>query len=130
SFGAVTGSLVNAYAPFGWDETLPLMKQLEEWGMVTRGLLIASIPALQFMELETITILRGWQREPAPRIKVHITISAADPVNPYGTVLPWPDNAHANFARRPGNFLVFEDGVWVYWIESNGKHVVRISDGA
>jgi len=132
AFGGVTGAIVNAYAPFGWDAALPLFKQLEEWGVATRGLFVEGVPALQFMERETISTLRGWETPtPAdePSGRAAALVSAADPAVPYGVALPWPDVPGADFARKPGNYLVFIDGGWTYWIESNGKHIVRVAEG-
>jgi ATP-dependent Lhr-like helicase len=131
AFGGVTSGIVNAYAPFGWDAALPLLKQLEEWGAVTRGLFVESVPTLQFMERETITALRGWERESAPIERTAVVVvSAADPAVPYGVAMPWPDVPGADFSRKSGNQLVFVGGVWTYWMESNGKHIVRIAPGA
>src|SRR5690606_18038963 len=66
AFGGVTGAIVNAYAPFGWESAEPFFKQLEEWGVVTRGLFVEGIPALQYMERDTIPALRGWDTTAAP----------------------------------------------------------------
>lgn len=127
SFGAVTKDIVHAYAPFGWDAALPLFKQLEEWGMVTRGLFIEGVPSLQFMERDTLDALRGRPSAiPAPASRGPVLVNAADPSVPYGTALPWPDAPGANFARKSGNDLIIDDGVWTYWIEANGKHIVRV----
>ena len=125
SFGAVTKDIVNSYAPFGWDAALPLLKQLEDWGMVTRGLFIRDVPSLQFMERETLSSLRGWRQEDTTADAV--LVSAADPAVPYGTALPWPDAPGASFSRKSGNYLLYVGGVWTYWIESNGKHIVRVT---
>ncbi|HZG56018.1 DEAD/DEAH box helicase [Paenibacillus sp.] len=139
AFGGVTGAVVNAYAPFGWDAALPLLKQLEEWGLVARGFFVDGVPALQFMERETISSLRGWEApDPQPQQPSQqssqappacLLVGAADPAVPYGVALPWPDIPGAAFARKAGNYLVFVNGEWRYWIESNGKHIVRLGDG-
>ena len=128
AFGGVTGAIANAYAPFGWDAALPLFKQLEEWGVAARGLFVEGVPALQFMEPDTIAALRGWEREAEPPAGA-VLVSAVDPAVPYGVAVPWPDAPGASFARKSGNYLVFVDGAWTYWLESNGKHIVRIGEG-
>lgn len=128
TFGAVTSGIVNAYAPFGWDAALPLLKQLEEWGWATRGLFIEGVPTLQFMERETIPALRGWERSDGPPERRIAVVAATDPVVPYGVALSWPDAPVADFARKPGNALVFVDGVLTYWIEAHGKRVARIGE--
>jgi len=128
AFGGVTGAIANAYAPFGWDAALPLFKQLEEWGVAARGLFVEGVPALQFMDPDTIAALRGWEREAEPPAGT-VLVSAADPAVPYGVAVPWPDAPGASFARKSSNHLVFVDGAWTYWLESNGKHIVRIGEG-
>ncbi|HZG78395.1 MAG TPA: DEAD/DEAH box helicase, partial [Paenibacillus sp.] len=128
AFGGVTGSLVNAYAPFGWDAAQPLFRQLEEWGVVSRGLFVAGVPTLQFMEREAVSALRGWERDASGSAAGALLVGATDPAVPYGVAVPWPDAPGADFARKAGNFLVFAQGEWAYWIESNGKHIVRVAD--
>jgi len=128
AFGGVTGSLVNAYAPFGWDAAQPLFRQLEEWGVVSRGLFVAGVPTLQFMEREAVSALRGWERDASGSAAGALLVGATDPAVPYGVAVPWPDAPSADFARKAGNFLVFAQGEWAYWIESNGKHIVRVAD--
>ncbi|MCI3920658.1 DEAD/DEAH box helicase [Paenibacillus sp. TRM 82003] len=128
TFGAVTSGIVNAYAPFGWDAALPLLKQLEEWGWATRGLFIEDVPTLQFMERETIPALRGWERSDAPADRRLALVSATDPATPYGIALPWPDVPNADFARKPSHALAFVDGVFTYWIEAHGKRITRIAE--
>ncbi|WP_456093979.1 Lhr family helicase [Paenibacillus alkalitolerans] len=129
SHGMLTKDIVAHYAPYGWDELLPVLKRLEEWGMLVRGLFVDGVPALQFMERETIESIRRTGESAASSESADVVIiSAADPANPYGIVLPWPDLKGANFARKPGNQLIIQGGSWAYWFESNGKHIVRLAE--
>jgi ATP-dependent helicase Lhr and Lhr-like helicase len=141
-FGLITKEIVAQHAPYNWDELLPVLKKLEEWGMLTRGLFIDGLPALQFMERSFLEAIRRESAESAAATGEtfagataaavaddsgdYVILSAADPANPYGAALPWPDHPSANFARKGGNHLIFLNGVWIFWFETGAKHIVRI----
>jgi ATP-dependent Lhr-like helicase len=126
SCGIVSKELVVKSSPYSWEELLPVLKQLELWGVVTRGLLIQGVPALQFAKRELIAEVRQpflYQDKEAVTI-----LSAADPVNPFGLSTEWPQVRGTSFSRKSGNFLVLHQGKWCYWLENNGRKVVEIGD--
>ncbi|WP_274365144.1 DEAD/DEAH box helicase [Paenibacillus thermotolerans] len=129
--GMLTKDIVAQYAPYSWEELLPVLKRLEEWGMLTRGLFIEGAAALQFMEHDAVDALRkdaGDSQGLQLADDELIIVNAVDPANPYGIALPWPEHPQAKFARKSGNQLILRGSRPVYWFESNGKHIVRLSD--
>ncbi|MFB9330707.1 DEAD/DEAH box helicase [Paenibacillus aurantiacus] len=125
SFGLVSKELAGQISPFGWDAHLPALRQLEHLGIVTRGVLVAGEPALQFARREQIAAVG---RPLAPGESEGYTIIAAvDLANPFGLSTDWPDVPGAGFARKGGNYLVLQGGRWRYWIESNGRKIVSLA---
>ncbi|ASS67375.1 DEAD/DEAH box helicase [Paenibacillus sp. RUD330] len=129
SYGILSRDLVAAVSPFSWDELLPLLKRLEEWGVLVRGFLIAGMPSMQFATREMAEAVR----HPLPQDTARslTVLSAADPANPFGLVADWPQEGKGVFARKPGNYLVLENGRWLYWIENNARkiHPLSASEG-
>ncbi|GIP38391.1 DEAD/DEAH box helicase [Paenibacillus sp. J31TS4] len=109
-------------APYSWETLSGVLKQLEEWGVATRGMLVQGIQAMQFASRETVEALRS----PAPLLGEAILLSAVDPANPYGASVPWPQRKGVAFARKPGNYLLLADGRWVLWIENNGRRITEM----
>lgn len=125
SYGIVTKELVSAVAPFQWDRLLPMLKQLEAWGTVTRGMFVDGEATMQF----TTPAIAEAVRAAVPSAGDHgiTVVSAVDPVNPYGLIADWPRAANTQFARKNGHFLVMRGAQWLYWIENNGRRI-RVMD--
>ncbi|WP_274654952.1 DEAD/DEAH box helicase [Paenibacillus humicola] len=126
SCGIVSKELVAAASPFAWDELLPVLRQLEHWGVVTRGMLIRGVQTLQFARRELLERVR--QPLPGQDADAVTVLSAADPSNPFGLAADWPDAPGASFARKSGSYLILHRGRWRYWIENNGRKIVEIPE--
>lgn len=122
-YGILTRSAQAPGAPYPWEQLSGMLRRLEEWGMVTRGHFIRSIPAMQFSTKDQVELLEADPQMPDGQ---PVLVSAADPANPFGAWLDWPDVPGAQFARKPGNFLVYDGGRWLMWLENYGKHMVTI----
>jgi ATP-dependent Lhr-like helicase len=120
SCGIITKELVGTLTPFRWDELLPVLRRLEEWGVVTRGLFIRDVQTMQFTTREIADTIRSSQPDSSP---MPTLLSAVDPANPFGLVMDWPADRGISFARKNGNYLVLQGGQWIYWIENNGKRI-------
>ncbi|WP_245996292.1 DEAD/DEAH box helicase [Paenibacillus taihuensis] len=125
SFGIVSKDLVQQLSPFSWDELLQVLKQLEQWGVVTRGLLVQGVQTLQFARREHIDSVRQpMMNQDSDTITV---LAATDPANPFGLAADWPSAGKGTgFARKSGNFLVLQHGRWRYWLENNGRNIVEL----
>jgi len=108
---------------FAWEQLYDACKQLEQMGMLTRGFWIDGIQSLQFAKPETIEQLQL----PMTMAQDHIAVmTAADPMNPYGILLDWPDTPEVQFTRRQGNCIVLVNGRCALWIENKGKRIMTL----
>lgn len=122
-YGVLARSVVSLGVPYRWEQLSDVLERLEEWGLATRGFFIGDAPFLQFTTPEEAERLRRPKPEEAASL---VPVSAADPANPYGMLVPWPDVPGARFSRKPGNYLVFRGDRWVLWVEQYGKSVVSL----
>ncbi|NHN31791.1 DEAD/DEAH box helicase [Paenibacillus agricola] len=138
--GIITKEVVSQYAPFLWETMVKVLKRLEELGTLTRGLFVRGITSMQFMERDVVDMIRKVDPLPAPVVgeagqskqtqqaEQAVAIHAADPADLFGTVLPWPEVEGIHFTRKQGNFLVYDRGMWVCWIENYGRKIVFLKD--
>lgn len=120
SHGILTRELVNQTSPFDWDRLLPVMRQLEEWGAVSRGLFIRDKQAMQFTTRELMSTIRDPLQLGGDEL---IVLSAVDPANPFGLIADWPSEQGITYARKSGNYLVLKGERWVAWIENHGRRI-------
>jgi ATP-dependent Lhr-like helicase len=61
-----------------------------------------------------------------------VVLAAADPANPYGAALPWPQHpgevGHKP-GRKAGSLVVLVDGYLVLYVERGGKTLLSFADG-
>lgn len=126
-YGMINRDLVAKTAPLRWESVYPALKQLESWGALTRGAFVRGVSRTQFATRETGEAIRL----PLPSLQAEAmtVLSAADPANPFGLLLDWPDGVrHASFSRAPGNYLLLRGDRWLYWLESRGKKIVSAGE--
>ncbi|MNC30719.1 putative ATP-dependent helicase Lhr [compost metagenome] len=119
-FGLLTRGAAAFASPYGWEQLSGVLRKLEDWGMAVRGFFVKDITAMQFTTRDTVEQLES--ALPADTGKP-VLLSAVDPANPYGAWVEWPELPVVQFARKPGNFLVYEGNALCLWIESFGKHI-------
>jgi len=120
SHGILTRELVQQASPFDWETLLPVMRQLEEWGAVSRGRFILDKQAMQFTSRELMAAMRSPLQAGSEETTL---LSAVDPANPYGLIADWPADPGTAYARKSGNYLVLKGERWVAWIENNGRRI-------
>lgn len=127
-YGIITKDLVSALCPFPWEAIQTALRQLEEWGLVVRGLFITDLHALQFATKEFITLLHQQAGSSTESQQPKFTLlNAVDPANPFGLLVPWPEASGISFSRKSGNYLAMKGDQWLYWIENNGKRIFHIA---
>ena len=121
--GAVEESFALAYK---------VLSGFEDAGKALRGYLIEGLGAAQFSTPATIDRLRSYQdsddvagwpsgtRDP----RVHV-LAAADPANPYGAALPWPEQGPS---RGAGAIVVLIDGLLAAHVTRGGKNMTTFFD--
>ena len=96
--GVVTrGAVVAERAPGGFAATYRVLAAFEDAGRVRRGYFVEGLGASQFGTAGAVDRLRGTARPagdgPGDSPTRTVVLAAADPANPYGAALPWPERA-------------------------------------
>ena len=91
-----------------WRDLLICYRRLELTGELRGGRFVSGFTGEQFALPEALEALRALKKRPGTATQQEIKISAADPLNLAGVILPGP-----RIAAVPSNFVVFRDGVVV-----------------
>ncbi len=136
-YGIVTrGSVVAEETPGGFAAVYKVLSAFEESGKVRRGYFVESLGAAQFATAGAVDRVRAFVSSDADRIPGGgLVLAAADPANPFGAALPWPDrvgddDARHRPARRAGALVVLVDGAPVLYAERGGRTLLSFSDDA
>ncbi len=139
-YGVVTrGSVAAEGIPGGFSVIYKVLASAEETGRVRRGYFVEGLGAAQFATAGAIDRLRAGAKPitthrnpwdpPAPAEGARaVVMAAADPANPYGGALPWPesDGGHKP-GRKAGALVVLADGALTLYIERGGKSLLSWS---
>jgi ATP-dependent Lhr-like helicase len=118
-YGVVTRETVLAEgSPGGFAGVYGVLRALEESGKVRRGYFVSGLGAAQFAVPGAVDRLRE-HREATPEPRP-IALPAADPAQPYGATLPWPD-AGGRPSRAAGAYLVCLDGSPAAFLERGAR---------
>lgn len=123
--------------PGGFAAVYPMLRELEEAGHVRRGHFVEGFTGAQFALPGVVDRLRA-RRESAGDALV---LSAADPANPWGAVLPWPlaspngsdaaeratPRALARPRRLAGARVVLVEGRPVLYLEPGGRSLLTLA---
>ena len=139
-YGVVTrGSVAAEGVPGGFSVIYNVLASAEETGRVRRGYFVEGLGAAQFATSGAIDRLRAGAKPitshrnpwdaPAPTESARaVVLAAADPANPYGAALPWPESEGGHKpGRKAGALVVMVDGVLALYIERGGKSLLSWS---
>ncbi|WHZ13481.1 MAG: DEAD/H associated domain protein [Nitrospira sp.] len=102
-----------------WRDLLVCYRRLESTGEIRGGRFVGGFTGEQFALPEALESLRALKKRPGAAVQQEIKISAADPLNLAGLMLPGP-----RIAAVPSNFVVFRDGLVIRTVvgrESNDR---------
>ena len=71
----------------GYATVYPVLRAMEEKGMIRRGMFVDGLGAAQFAMPAAVDLLRSLRKQEGKLDTVHL--AATDPANPYGSVLKW-----------------------------------------
>ncbi len=124
--------------PGGFSTIYPVLKEMEESGRARRGLFVAGLGATQFAMPAALDLIRSLRDEPERAEVVHL--AAADPANPYGTVLKWPaleertqgqggegpveDTGGRMLARSVGASVILVNGVLAAYLRRRNPEIL------
>ncbi len=129
-YGIVTREHVRAEGIVGgFSAVYPELSQLEILGLARRGYFVEGLGGAQFALSGAVERLRSLD----PDDRKPIVLSAIDPAQPYGAVLPWPRSGEASVdgsggvrsVRRPariaGAYVVLSGEDPVLFVERGGR---------
>ncbi len=110
--------------PGGFSAMYPVLRRLEETGRIRRGYFVAGLGAAQFAQPGAIDLLRD-ARDERDEITT-VTMSATDPGNPYGVLIPWPEvhDSEARATRTAGARVVIVNGHAAAWISRGDRQLI------
>ncbi|HXR55763.1 MAG TPA: DEAD/DEAH box helicase [Casimicrobiaceae bacterium] len=105
-YGVVSWRILQREAPWlpPWRELSRVLRRLEACGDIRGGRFVASVTGEQFALPDAVALLRETRRSAASG--QWVSISAADPLNVVGTLLPG-----ARIPAVTGNRILYRDGV-------------------
>ena len=114
-----------------WRDLLRVLRRLEARGEIRGGRFVASVSGEQFALPEAIPLLREVRR--APPTGALVSVSAADPLNVIGTLLPG-----SRVPALAGNRVLLRDGVAIatlvagdiQWLEQLEPADARVAEDA
>ncbi|BCJ42353.1 DEAD/DEAH box helicase [Actinoplanes ianthinogenes] len=144
--GVVTrGAVLAEGVTGGFAAVYPVLSALEERGAARRGYFVEGLGAAQFAVPGAVDRLRALA-EPAELAKRTgagaLVLAAADPANPYGAALPWPERivdsgdgepvakAGHRAGRKAGALVVLVGGELVLYVERGGRTLLSFADDA
>jgi ATP-dependent Lhr-like helicase len=106
----------------GFAGLYPVFAAMEDAGTVRRGYFVESLGGAQFGLPGAIDRLRDSQPSGV------VVLAAADPANPYGAALAWPEHSDGTPSRRAGAYVVLLDGMLVGFAERGGRALLTFAD--
>lgn len=117
--------------PGGWSALQPVLAAMDDAGQVRRGYWVAGLSGAQYAQPGTIDRMRGHRgdddRGDAPSLLV---LTAIDPANPWGSLLPWPETTQADSRPRrvAGAWVALVDGTPLLWLGAGGRQLVTFRE--
>jgi ATP-dependent Lhr-like helicase len=92
----------------GYPSIYPALRTMEDSGWIRRGMFVTGLGAAQFAVPAAVDLLRSLRTQPDRAETVHL--AAADPANPYGSVLAWPRDAEESDGEASDDEASQSDG--------------------
>ena len=142
------GAVASERIPGGFAAVYPVLRAMEEAGQCRRGYFVEGLGAAQFalpgaVDRMRAMAARGARGDGSPREEQRgvpggrppglTLLAAADPAQPYGAALPWPDRpGETPTSHRPGRkagaLVVLVDGSLVLYVERGGRTLLSWTD--
>ena len=126
----------------GFAAVYPVLRAMEEAGQCRRGYFVEGLGGAQFALPGAVDRMRALARpQGGPRSAdpggrppgLALVLAAADPAQPYGAALPWPDRPGETASshrpgRKAGALVVLVDGSLVLYVERGGRTLLSWTD--
>jgi ATP-dependent Lhr-like helicase len=119
--------------PGGFSAVYDVLKALEESGRIRRGYFVGGLGATQFALPAAVDLLRQLRTEPPAEKPEFVQLAATDPVNPYGSVLRWPElpvmdqdseSAPRILTRAVYAEVILRNGQLVAWLKRGNPNLL------
>ncbi len=108
--------------PGGLTTMYPVLNHMEETGRIRRGYFVEGMGGLQFALPGAIDRLRA--EDHADGV---VILAAADPANPYGSLLPWPEQTKGRASRSAGAYVILHEGLPLLYLERGGRKAALLN---
>lgn len=127
------GALDTERVAGGFAAVYKVLRAMEESGRCRRGYVIDGLGAAQFAVPGAIDRLRALSRPAGeqPGAEPAVVLAAADPAQPYGAALRWPDvigDTKHRPARKAGALAVLVGGTPVLYVERGGRSLLSFTE--
>jgi ATP-dependent helicase Lhr and Lhr-like helicase len=137
--GAVAAERITG----GFAAVYPVLRAMEEAGQCRRGYFVEGLGGAQFALPGAVDRMRALASPDRPRMADRtgqaskaeraVVLAAADPAQPYGAALPWPDRPGETASshrpgRKAGALTVLVDGSLVLYVERGGRTLLSWTD--
>ena len=119
------GTVVAERVTGGFAAAYQTLKAFEESGRCRRGYFVESLGGSQFALPGAVDRMRAVAADWQPAVHV---LAAADPANPFGAALPWPETPGHRPGRKAGATVVLVDGEAALYLEKGGRTVLTFTD--
>ena len=129
-YGVVARECAQAESlPGGFGTLYRVLRGMEEAGRVRRGHFVEGLSGAQFALPGAVERLRAY-RETEPGAPAVLTLAAADPASPWGTLLSWPETTRegARPRRVPGAWVVLVGGRPRLYAGAEGRSLLTFAD--
>lgn len=128
--GVVTRESVLAEGvPGGFAGVYPVFRAMEEAGKLRRGYFITGLGAAQFSLPGAVDRLRALRETGTEGGGAAVVLAAADPAQPYGATLSWPDSG-GRPSRAAGAYVVLVNGGAAAFLERGARSLVTFDVAA
>jgi ATP-dependent Lhr-like helicase len=126
-------SVMAENIPGGFSAVYGVLKALEESGRIRRGYFVAGLGATQFALPAAVDLLRQLRTDPPAEKPEFVQLAAADPANPYGASLRWPElsamdddseTAPRVLTRAAYAEVILRNGDLIAWMRRGNPHVL------
>ncbi len=125
-YGIVTRGAVQAErVPGGFAAVYGVLKAFEDAGRCRRGYFVEGLGGAQFALAGAVDRMRALAESQADAVTQ--VLAAADPANPFGASLPWPERPGEGGhrpGRKAGAVVVLVNGHLVFYVEKGGKSLL------
>jgi ATP-dependent Lhr-like helicase len=136
--GAVAAERITG----GFAAVYPVLRAMEEAGQCRRGYFVEGLGGAQFALPGAVDRMRALADPPRPAAwagptsnsaERAIVLAAADPAQPYGAALPWPERPGESASshrpgRKAGALVVLVEGSLVLYVERGGRTLLSWTD--